>query len=166
LEDERDAACQRARQVARCASTRRGGEPARGEQARPRRWAGAWELSSLDTGGSDAGRRRSPTAARHVRVRRERVRPNSAEAERVRWRRMHSAQAMGGHEHESALAGEGGGDGCYEWKRVRRLTVFDRKRKDAPRTREVRREEAKGCDRAEAARQCVGHMTRADMQQV
>jgi hypothetical protein len=50
-----------------------------------------------------------------VRVRRERARPNSAEAERVQWRRMHSAQATGGHEHESALAGEdGGGDGCYE----------------------------------------------------
>jgi hypothetical protein len=65
---------------------------------------------------------------------------------------MHSAQATGGHEHKSALAGEeGGGDGCYKWKRVRRLTVFERKQKDASRTREVRREEAKGCDQAEAA---------------
>jgi hypothetical protein len=42
----------RARRAARCASMQRGGEPTGGNQARPGRWAGAWELSGLDTGGS------------------------------------------------------------------------------------------------------------------
>jgi SH3-like domain-containing protein len=72
----------------------------------------AGRRASLDTGGNDVGRRRSPTAAQHVRVRREHTRPSSAAAEQVRWRRMHNAQATGGHEHESALAGE---EGWWRW---------------------------------------------------
>jgi hypothetical protein len=72
----------------------------------------AGRRAGLDTGGSDVGRRQSPTVAQHVWVRRKHTRPSSAAAEQVRWHRIHSAQATGGHKHESALAGE---EGWWRW---------------------------------------------------